>query len=74
LIEIRREFGIQLIFTPVIPEELISDNVPDLSYLEKVDALAEWCMHNERGMVPLVAFNGHKIESETDLYRLLQEG
>ena len=74
LLMIHREFGIRLFFTPIEPGDLFKDNVPELSCLEKVDALAEWCMHNEGGRVPVVAFDGRKIEKEDDLHRMLQEG
>jgi hypothetical protein len=36
--------------------------------------LAKWAYHNEKGQVPLIVFDGEKVERKGDLFYILQEG
>ena len=69
---IHKEFGITLELVKVNPDELIADNC-EFEYMDKVDYLAVWAMHNNK-TVPLLVFNDKKIHCEDDLFRILQEG
>lgn len=71
--EIESEFGIEVSILAIDPGNLWADQL-QLSYMEKVEALADWCNHNESNSVPLVTFDGEKITKLDDLLYLLQGG
>ena len=70
---IETEFGIELSILAIDPGDLWADQV-QLSCREKVEALADWCHHNESNKVPLVTCDGDRLTDFVDLLRILQEG
>lgn len=56
----------------VEPDKLWADEI-ELAPMDKVEALAAWCNHNENKMVPLVTFRGDKVESRDDIDRILEK-
>lgn len=71
ILQVKREFGISLEVLKIDPDKLWADDL-DMDIAEKSDALADWAMHKTRNIVPLVVFDGNKIESAEDLFRVLQ--
>jgi hypothetical protein len=73
ILVIKKEFGILIEIIAIDPDELFADKI-EFDSMIKVQALADWSMHNSERRVPLAVFDTEKIERFQDLQRMLQAG